>query len=93
MVGAVIVKLNAYVPKFAEEKDHGDCAGQTKEGTDSGPKDAEEPKKGLEDVVNGNVHIVRFLFGIMCIVPSYARNVSSFQRLKFCRAHHATLIT
>jgi hypothetical protein len=29
----------------------------------------------------------------MCIVPSYARNVSRFQFRKFSRAHHATFIT
>lgn len=67
------------MPEFAEKDNNGECAGQAKDGAEGGPEDAEEPEKGLEDVVNKDVHIVRFEFGIMCIVPSYARNVSRFQ--------------
>ena len=67
MVGAIIVKLDAYVPEFAEEEDHGDCAGEAKDGTEGGPEDAEEPKGGFKSGVNHGI----LQFGIMCIRCSY----------------------
>ena len=67
MVGAIVVKLDANVPEFAEKDNNGDCAGQAKDGTQSGPKDAEEPKGGFKSGVDHGI----VQFGIMCIVPSY----------------------
>jgi hypothetical protein len=88
----IAVKASAGVPEFTEEKDENECAEETKKSAQGRPEDAEKPEEGLEDVVNGNVHIVRFLFGIMCIVQSYARNVCRFQHWKLSRAHRATCI-
>ena len=50
------MEVGASPPKLADEKDGDDGKQDAEDGADSGPKDAEEPEGGLEDVVNGNVH-------------------------------------
>ena len=74
-VAPVIVEVGANLPKLAKEQDEDECADETKDGTEGRPEDAEDVQDGFEDGVDHGI----VLFGIMCIVPSYARNVSRLQ--------------
>jgi hypothetical protein len=60
-IRAIVIKVGASPPKLAEKENGNDGKEDADDGTECGPKDAEEPEEGLEDVVNGDVHIVRWL--------------------------------